>query len=123
MRAEYLTGELHSKDWGSENWLHNSPDLCVKILSFNEGARFSLHFHREKEEVFYILSGTVELERRDTETGEQFIDSFGPGEAILIPRLVPHRITAVTRARILEASTHHEDSDSYRVEPGDSQKG
>ena len=33
----------------------------------------------------------------------------------------PHQLEAITDGRIFEVSTHHEDSDSYRVLPGDSQ--
>jgi hypothetical protein len=33
----------------------------------------------------------------------------------------PHQIKALTDGRIFEVSTHHEDSDSYRVMRGDSQ--
>jgi len=33
----------------------------------------------------------------------------------------PHQLEALTDGRIFEVSTHHEDSDSYRVLPGDSQ--
>ena len=34
----------------------------------------------------------------------------------------PHQLQALTNGRIFEVSTYHEDSDSYRVLPGDSQK-
>ena len=33
----------------------------------------------------------------------------------------PHQLEALDEGRIFEVSTHHEDSDSYRVLPGDSQ--
>lgn len=124
MRVKRLPDDIHEKGWGAENWLHNSEDLCVKLLVFNPGARFSLHFHRNKEEVFYVLEGRLELEYRDMSDGSTHKEVLVPGDAILIPRLVAHRLTVLstTNAMILEASTHHEDSDSYRVEPGDSQK-
>ncbi|MCK5610080.1 cupin domain-containing protein [Candidatus Pacearchaeota archaeon] len=119
-----LGGQIHDKGWGQELWLHNSENLCVKILDLDAGCRFSLHLHRNKEEVFYVLKGRLELESRDMATGAAQFDFLGPGDAILIPRMVAHRLTVVgdEGASILESSTHHEDKDSYRVEPGDSQK-
>ena len=33
----------------------------------------------------------------------------------------PHQLEAITKGRIFEVSPPHEDSDSYRVLPGDSQ--
>lgn len=124
-RAKRLGNEFHEKGWGRENWLHNSDVLCVKVLEFNPGSRFSMHLHRDKEEVFYVLEGRLELEYRDMANGSQTFEILNPGDAVLIPTMVAHRIRVISEgpAKILEASTHHEDSDSYRVEPGDSQKG
>ena len=43
---------LVSKGWGSE-FIWESNDLyCGKFLNFKEGARFSMHFHKEKDETW-----------------------------------------------------------------------
>jgi hypothetical protein len=39
-----------------------------------------------------------------------------------IPRLLPHQIESISEGDIVEASTHDDSSDSYRVEGGSSQK-
>ena len=38
-------------------------------------------------------------------------------------KMIAHQIKALTDGRIFEVSTHHEDSDSYRVQKGDGQNG
>ena len=34
----------------------------------------------------------------------------------------PHQLEAISNGRVFEVSTHHKDSDSYRVMKGDTQK-
>jgi mannose-6-phosphate isomerase-like protein (cupin superfamily) len=50
----------------------------------------------------------------ETKLGEGDIVRQRPGQ--------PHQLEAISNGRIFEVSTHHEDSDSYRVLPGDSLK-
>jgi len=49
-------------------------------------------------------------------------DQLSEGDVVRQRPGQPHQIKALTDGRIFEVSTHHEDSDSYRVIPGDSQK-
>jgi sugar/nucleoside kinase (ribokinase family) len=44
------------------------------------------------------------------------------GDIVDIPQFNPHKIEAIKESTIIEISTHHEDSDSYRIAKGDSQK-
>jgi mannose-6-phosphate isomerase-like protein (cupin superfamily) len=101
------------KTWGEEHWIVNR-EYCGKKLVLKKGHRCSLHFHVNKDEVFYLISGRVFLE-------------LGPDETVLVPgdhRRVPpgtiHRFTGLEDSEIIEFSTHHEDSDSHRVEVGGS---
>ena len=38
-------------------WIHNSEEYCGKLLFFNQGKRCSWHYHKLKDEVFYLQSG------------------------------------------------------------------
>ena len=51
--------EIHPKGWGRELWIANSELYCGKILELNEDKRCSIHYHKLKDETFYILSGNV----------------------------------------------------------------
>ena len=42
------------KGWGYERWVVNSPEYCGKLLYFNKGKRCSWHYHKAKDEVFYL---------------------------------------------------------------------
>jgi mannose-6-phosphate isomerase-like protein (cupin superfamily) len=51
------------------------------------GASVGLHFHRETEEIYYVIAGNGTM-RVGNECAE-----VGPGDAILIPRDQPHSLT------------------------------
>jgi mannose-6-phosphate isomerase-like protein (cupin superfamily) len=117
-----LEGEV-KKGWGSELiWVTNDK-YCSKFLNFNQGARFSMHFHREKEETWYVLSGKFEIEVIDTKNADVRKKIIGEGMIHHNDPLVPHRITCLEAGTIIEVSTPDSVEDNYRVLPGDSQKG
>ena len=107
------------KRWGWEEWVVNNDMYCGKRLHFNvfRGST-SLHFHALKHETMYVESGCFEIVTVDTNTGFAFTNYLNAGDSIVIPPFTPHRIIATTTPAVLvEFSTHHENSDSYRVEP------
>jgi mannose-6-phosphate isomerase-like protein (cupin superfamily) len=110
------------KRWGGETVICNNEEFCGKMLRFKAGAKFSMHFHRDKREVFHVLSGYLMLTTINTETAQQRTIYLSDGATVEIPRLLPHRLTAMSDSVVIEFSTRHRDSDSYRVAPGDSQK-
>jgi len=97
------------KEWGKEIWIVNR-DYCGKKLILNKGFRCSMHYHKNKDETFYILRGKVLME---TGNKKQIII---PGHSILITPNTKHRFTGLEDSEIIEFSTHHDDSDSYRDE-------
>ena len=104
------------KAWGYELWLANDEDnYCGKILHVKSGHRFSMHFHSDKHETFYVLSGICKLKTIDTATTVNIITDLSEGDCFTIERLVPHQIEALTDCDIIESSTFHRDEDSYRV--------
>lgn len=120
------------KGWGSELWIVNNDKYCGKILSFDTGKRFSLHYHKNKDEVFYVRKGKIRLGWNDiTEGIEDFPHAFGQaclnlkyedlqeGDAFHIPPYRIHVVYALEDSEVYEFSTHHEESDSYRIEKGD----
>ena len=47
------------KGWGFEKWIVNKPEYCGKLLYFVKGKRCSWHYHKIKDEVFYMQSGKL----------------------------------------------------------------
>ena len=104
-----MVEKIVPKVWGRELWIVNR-DYCGKILELNRGYRCSLHHHKNKDETFYILDGLVFMEINNQKR------VMHPGDTQLIKPNDTHRFTGLKNSRILEISTHHEESDSYRDE-------
>jgi mannose-6-phosphate isomerase-like protein (cupin superfamily) len=98
------------KVWGEEHWIVNR-EYCGKKLILKQGFRCSMHYHKVKDETFYVVKGRVLLE---TEAGDYVMV---PGDSRHIPQRLLHRFSGLEDSEIIEFSTHHEDADSYRTEP------
>lgn len=110
------------KGWGSEEIWATNDKYCGKLLNFNAGAKFSMHFHAEKDETWYVLDGRFIVECIDTKTASTYTKNLGKGDVWHNPPLLPHRLTCIERGSIIEVSTPDSVEDNYRVLPGDSQK-
>lgn len=116
-----LNGEV-SKGWGSELIFATNDKYCGKFLNFNAGAKFSMHFHAQKDETWHVLSGRFIVQYIDT-TNAQLKDRYlEVGDTWHNPPLLPHRLICVEKGSIIEVSTPDSVEDNYRVMPGDSQK-
>ena len=109
------------KGWGSELIIENNDMYCGKILIFKEGCKFSMHYHLEKDETWYVNSGEFIYRWIDTDNAEVHEEILVQGDVVRQRPGQPHQIEAKTSGEIFEVSTHHKDSDSYRVWAGDSQ--
>ena len=89
------------KPWGSEVIFADNELYTGKLLLINGGCRTSLHYHKEKDETFYINSGKVVIEIGDAKITPSC------NEAIRIRPNVIHRITAIESSVIFEVSTPH----------------
>jgi mannose-6-phosphate isomerase len=110
------------KGWGKEIILINCPDYCSKILCFTKGGQGSMHFHDQKHETWYVLMGRVKLSGIDMGTAEPWMVVLKGGDMVDIPRLCAHQVLALEDTQILEVSTPHLDSDTFRVAKGDGQR-
>ncbi len=127
MKNEYeppivCTGCKVPKGWGEELIIENNELYCGKLLIFKEGYKFSMHYHMNKDETWYVQSGYFLYRWIDTRTAEVYEVSLKPGDVVRQRPGQPHQLIAKSNGTIFEVSTHHEDSDSYRIWKGDSQK-
>mgnify|MGYP003349310030 CR=1 FL=1 len=109
------------KGWGSEEIWATNDKYCGKFMNFNPGAKFSMHFHAEKDETWYVLSGRFEVRFIDTKDAHQGNAFLNPGDTWHNPPLRPHRLICIEAGTIIEVSTPDSVEDNYRVMPGDSQ--
>ena len=110
------------KGWGEEVIITNNEKYCGKILRFNRGAKFSMHYHMIKDETWYVNEGLFIYRWIDTETAETHEQQLGLGDVVRQYPGQPHQLEALSDGEVFEISTQHFDSDSYRVWKGDSQK-
>jgi len=108
------------KGWGYEKWIVNKSEYCGKLLFFNKGKRCSWHFHKLKDEVFYLQSGKMLVkysDQNDIEKAEEII--LESGQNFHVYRGLRHQMSALEDSELFEFSTEHFDSDSYRIQKGD----
>lgn len=116
-----LTGAVE-KGWGHE-FIFASNDLyCGKLLHFNEGGKFSMHFHDQKDETWLVLEGKFELHYIDTKDASKHKKVLNQGDIWRNYPLEPHQLTCIEEGVIIEVSTADSVEDNYRIAPGDSQK-
>lgn len=109
------------KSWGWEEWIVNNDLYCGKRLHFTKDlGSTSLHFHMRKHETMYVEKGQFAVITVDPETALRTYHWLIEGDSIVIEPGCVHRIEVQRmvdgEAILVEFSTHHEDSDSYRVE-------
>lgn len=99
--------KIVEKVWGHEEWIVNR-EYCGKKLVLKKGFACSMHYHRNKDETFYINKGKVLLILNDEKS------IMLPGDSLLVEPGMKHKFIGLEDSEIIEFSTHHEDSDSYR---------
>lgn len=136
--------ELIVKNWGTERWFVNTEKYCGKELFVAKGRCFSYHYHRVKEETFFIKSGCCELIiskpfkfdiLKASPNDAKLNYTYLPAKYQVIPRhntesfllkaydkfhILPYRahlVRAVEDTYIIEFSTSHYDEDSIRIIP------
>lgn len=116
-----LREEYHIKGWGFEYWIANNENYCGKMLYFSSDKKCSWHFHKIKDETFFIQNGTFLVH-----TGYEDDISLAtkrilrPGDSLHIPPGLRHQMQAINGdATLYEFSTQHFEEDSYRIIKGD----
>jgi len=131
---------FESKGWGWERWIVNKDLYCGKLLYVAKGRKCSIHYHKNKDETFYLHSGRVEIFYSDelekilenTTDGrykttyidfplEQILKKviLEPGDNFYVPPGRIHQFVGLLDSEMFEFSTTHEESDSYRIVKGD----
>jgi quercetin dioxygenase-like cupin family protein len=108
------------KGWGFEKWIVNTEEYCGKLLYFVKGKKCSWHYHKLKDETFYIQSGKILLKYSDGDEmayADEII--LSRGDKFHIYRGLRHQMFAIEDTELFEFSTQHFDEDSYRLERGD----
>jgi quercetin dioxygenase-like cupin family protein len=104
------------KIWGFERWIVNNSQYCGKLLFFKPEKSCSWHYHKLKDETFYLQSGKLLIKysyQDDISQADEKI--LLRGESFHIPIGLRHKMIALEASELFEFSTEHFDSDSYRL--------
>lgn len=117
-----LEGKV-DKGWGYEIIWATNDKYCGKILVFvKQGAKFSMHFHKEKDETWFINAGSFKLIYCDTKSAIYIEKILKEGDVWRNPPMMPHQLIALEdNSMLFEVSTPDSVEDNYRIIPGDSQ--
>ena len=96
------------KPWGYEKFLIYTEKYLTKELYLKEGFQTSFHYHNDKDETMYIMSGAGYIEFEDKK------EYFEPNDSIRIKPGVVHSIVATENTVLHEVSTPFLD-DTVRV--------
>ena len=110
------------KGWGHEFIFATNDKYCGKILKFNKDAKFSMHFHAEKDETWFVLDGKFLVKYIDTKTATEHQVELKANDVWRNLPLFPHQVICLEEGVIIEVSTPDSVEDNYRVAKGDSQK-
>lgn len=110
------------KGWGYEDIFCTNDLYCGKYLCFTDaGAKFSMHFHLQKDETWRVVEGKFEVKWIDTKNAKIHTVILEKDSTWHNPPLLPHQLTCLEPGKLLEISTPDSVEDNYRVMPGDSQ--
>lgn len=108
------------KGWGYEKWIVNNEKYCGKVLFLAKDRKLSWHYHKLKDETFFVTKGEVILFYGfDTDIKNAQTLLLREGDIFHVPVGLIHRLHAVKDSEIIEFSTQHFDEDSIRLEKGD----
>ena len=92
------------KPWGYEILFARTPLYAGKIIFIRQGHRFSLQYHKKKDESFYIYQGKALLEM-DGQDGKLEESTVQAGDSFRVRPMTKHRLKAIEDTTLLEAST------------------
>ena len=111
------------KGWGRELIFATNDKYCGKLLMFEKaGNKFSMHFHNQKDETWFVLKGSFKLITLNTETANLEVKELKTGDIWRNMPLQPHQLEAQEDdCIVIEVSTPDSVEDNYRILQGDSQ--
>jgi len=119
MQMEASANQTYSeKTWGYEIWFANTEKYCGKKIVVRPkewSSKGKFHYHEIKDETFFVVEGILILDIAE-EDGSYERFTLCENDSMRVMPGAKHRFTAGSEipCKFIEASTHHEEADSYR---------
>jgi mannose-6-phosphate isomerase-like protein (cupin superfamily) len=97
------------KPWGMDHLLHINNNIQINRIQINKGGECSKHYHSDKNNIFYVISGTLLIEIWDDDKPKQHI--LRNSDSIEIPHKTYHKFTAIEPTEALEIYYIHKNID------------
>ena len=121
-RPQITNAKYIAKGWGHELHVANNEHYCGKLLVFQRGKKFSMHYHVDKYETWYVREGNFKFTWIDPSNANNIEEKLTSRDVVTIYQGIAHQLEALEDSVIFEVSTPDKIEDSYRVEKGDSQR-
>ena len=96
---------------------HQEEIRHLALFEIRKGFFRGSHYHRHKEEVFYIVCGRIRARFVDTETNEKEESILEEGDKVRIKPLCGHTLHGLEDSIVVEYSPLFYDiEDNYRIE-------
>ena len=115
-----LRGFFEYKDLGIKEATNGNFGANVIKAVDGKHANGEWHYHKLKDETFYVQSGIIIVrfsDEDDLENANSVV--LKKGDNFHVYRGLRHQMEAVIDTELFEFSTQHFDSDSYRIKRGD----
>ena len=107
---------FESKPWGDTHVWQSHSNIHGKVITLHAGNRTSLKYHKLKNEVFYVFSGTVRVMYGDSKTLNKpekhpyHTKIIKATDVLHIQSECPYRLEALEDAVIVEIGDRIEDN-------------
>ncbi len=88
--------EVWPKCWGRNTEVFKNDSVSVNYLELVKGGVCSWHFHRHKNNTFYLISGKVLIKTEHNET------VLEPGNSLLIGAPLKHQFEVLENSKMIE---------------------
>jgi mannose-6-phosphate isomerase-like protein (cupin superfamily) len=95
--------DIPGKPWGRELVFAHTADYLGKVLWMNKGHGGHLQYHERKDETFFLLSGSAQVNFHDA-AGQLVSRIMLPGESYHVPPGAVHQVIALEDSILVEAS-------------------
>jgi len=92
--------DYEDKVWGKTAEIIHNKEISIHHLKLLAGGRCSIHYHKQRENVFYVTRGKVLVETWELNLGQQKV--VHAGERFVVPTRVVHRFSALCDGTMYE---------------------
>jgi mannose-6-phosphate isomerase-like protein (cupin superfamily) len=100
MHCQVQKVKVENKIWGSVCHVFQSDHAAVSILNVVAGFRCSRHRHKERANMFAVISGCIEVDYWHSDLA--FTEVLGAGDSFTVPSGWVHQFRVIESGQVVE---------------------